>query len=92
MTANRTVNAKFVRPAAPAAFAACVVPNVVGLSVVKAKARLLRFHCRVGTVTRKASPAGKKGKVIAQTPKWRRTFRRGTRVSLTIGKGPTRSR
>lgn len=87
MTANHSVNAKFVKPFVRAS---CVVPNVVGLSVGKAKSKLARAHCRVGRVTRKVSTAGKKGKVLSQTPSPRRKLKSGAKINLTVGKGPKR--
>ena len=88
MTADHAVNAKFVRVRAPS----CAVPKVVGLSIAAAKRRLVRAHCAVGTVTRAASPARKKGKVLAQTPKSHRILRYGARINLVVGKGPKRRR
>jgi beta-lactam-binding protein with PASTA domain len=87
MTVDRAVNAKFVRVRAPS----CVVPKVVGLSIAKAKTRLVRAHCAVGAVTRAASSVRNEGKVLAQSPKSHRTLRHGARINLT-GKGPRRSR
>ena len=81
MTAERSVTATF----APAP--KCVVPRVVGLPLAKAKARLLRAHCRAGKITRKVSSRKKKGRVIAQSPK-RGTLPSGSKVKLTVGKGP----
>jgi beta-lactam-binding protein with PASTA domain len=84
MTANHSVTAKFVKPAAPS----CVVPNVVGMTVGKAKSRLARAHCGVGNVTRRASSAARKGKVLAQSPSPRKRLRNGAKINLTVGKGP----
>jgi uncharacterized repeat protein (TIGR01451 family) len=68
----------------------CKVPKVVGLSLVKAKRKIARAHCRVGKVRRKFSTRRKKGKVVAQKPKAGRTLAAGAKVALTIGKGPRR--
>jgi hypothetical protein len=47
-----------------------------------------RAHCGVGSVTRKASAAGKKGKVLSQTPRAGKKLRNGARINLAVGKGP----
>jgi endoglucanase len=85
MTANHSVTARFARR-----LAACVVPNVVGMSVGKARSRIATSHCGVGSVTRKASTAGKKGKVLSQTPRAGKRLKNGARVNLAVGKGPKR--
>jgi beta-lactam-binding protein with PASTA domain len=85
MTANHAVAAKFLRPAAPVR---CVVPNVIGLTVGKARSKLARAHCRLGRVTHRASSARKKGKVLAQTPVPRKKLRAGAKINVTVGKGP----
>ena len=85
MTVNRSVTARFARR-----LAACVVPNVVGLTVGKARSKIATSHCGVGSVTRKASAAGKKGKVLSQTPRAGKRLKHGARISLAVGKGPKR--
>jgi beta-lactam-binding protein with PASTA domain len=84
MTANHSVKATFVKAFTPPS---CVVPKVVGKSLAKARAAITRAHCRVGTVSRKASSARKKGKVIGQSPKAGKRLRNGARVNVTVGKG-----
>ena len=66
----------------------CKVPKVVGLKLAKAKAKIVRAHCKVGKVRKKSSSRRKKGKVIAQKPKAGKTLAAGSRVALTVGKGP----
>jgi len=83
MTANHSVTARFARRLAP-----CVVPRVVGMTVGKARSKIARSHCAVGSVTRKTSAASKKGKVLSQTPRPGKRLRHGARVSLAVGKGP----
>jgi beta-lactam-binding protein with PASTA domain len=64
-----------------------VVPNVVHLKLVKAKARLKARHCRAGTITRKHSRAANRGRVIKQSPKASAKKRpNGFRIRLTVGK------
>jgi serine protease AprX len=65
----------------------CVVPNVLHLKLAKAKARLKKRHCRVGRITRLASKAANRGRVIRQTPRASPRKRpNGFRVKLTVGK------
>jgi hypothetical protein len=79
MTADKVATATFR--------AKCVVPKLVGLTLKKAKAKIKRYHCRVGKVTRKASTARKNGKVLAQKPKPGRRLAPGAKVNVTVGKG-----
>lgn len=67
-----------------------MVPNVVGKTLAKAKAKLRTAHCRTGKVTRKASSARLKGKVVRQSPRRGKHLANGAKVNLTIGKGPRR--
>jgi Divergent InlB B-repeat domain/PASTA domain/Domain of unknown function DUF11 len=82
MTADRSVTASFAR------VPKCVVPRVVGLTLAKARARIAKAHCRVGKITRKLSSRKKKGRVIAQSPTRGKILRSGSKVNLTVGKGP----
>jgi beta-lactam-binding protein with PASTA domain len=66
----------------------CVVPNVIGKLLPKAKVRIAQAHCRVGTVRRKPSTLKKKGRVLAQKPRAGTKLKNGARVNLTVGKGP----
>jgi hypothetical protein len=80
MTADKAATATFK--------AKCIVPKLVGLTLRKAKAKIKKYHCRVGKLTRKASSARKKGKVLAQKPKPGRKLAPGAKVNVTVGKGP----
>jgi hypothetical protein len=86
MTANRAVTATFAKKKALTP-ASCIVPNVVGLTLAKARAKLVMRHCRVGSVAKKASSLTKRGKVIGQSPRAGRRLRNGAKVNLTLGKG-----
>jgi hypothetical protein len=66
----------------------CVVPKVVGLTLAKAKTKIVKAHCAVGKVSKKTSPASKKGKVLAQSPKPGKKLKNHAKVNLTVGKGP----
>jgi beta-lactam-binding protein with PASTA domain len=79
MTVDRAATARFR--------AKCVVPKLVGLTLKKARARIVRAHCTVGKVRRKASAKRKQGKVLAQKPRPGRRLAPGAKVSLTVGKG-----
>jgi hypothetical protein len=39
----------------------CKVPNVVGLTLKKARTRIVQAHCRLGKVTKKVHDAEKEG-------------------------------
>ncbi len=64
------------------------MPNVVGKPLAKAKAMIVKAHCRVGTITSTTSTKKRKGMVVAQRPKARTKLANGARIRLTIGKGP----
>jgi beta-lactam-binding protein with PASTA domain len=57
------------------------------MSLAKARAKVRRANCSVGSVSRKASTRAKRGRVLAQAVKAGRTLRSGARVNLTVGKG-----
>jgi outer membrane protein assembly factor BamB len=65
----------------------CHVPNVVGLKLAKARARIRARHCSVGRITRRASRPTKKGRVLWQSPKAGRTLPDRAKVNLRVGKG-----
>jgi alpha-tubulin suppressor-like RCC1 family protein len=66
----------------------CIVRNVIGKLLPKAKARIVKANCRVGTVTKKPSKVKQKGRVLAQQPRAGKKLKNGARVNLTVGKGP----
>lgn len=65
----------------------CVVPKVVGLHVVAARAYIVSGGCRVGRVVRVGSVVVGRRRVIAQSPKPRRRLPPGTRVHLVVSAG-----
>jgi len=65
-----------------------VVPNVVGRTLASARTRIRRAHCRVGHITRKFSSRRLKNHVLRQSPRAGRRLPNGSRVNLTVGKGP----
>jgi uncharacterized repeat protein (TIGR01451 family) len=84
MSIDHTVSATFAkRPR-------CRVPKVVGLKLTKAKTKIRSAHCSVGKIAKKFSSRKKKGVVLSQKPKPGKTLLGGSKVSLTVGKGPAR--
>jgi outer membrane protein assembly factor BamB len=65
----------------------CHVPNVVGLKLAKARARIRARHCSIGRISKRASAPAKKGRVLWQSPKAGRTLRNQAKVNLRVGKG-----
>jgi uncharacterized repeat protein (TIGR01451 family) len=82
MSADHNVTATFSR------LPKCHVPKVVGKKLAAAKSRVRAAHCRVGKITKKKSSRKKKGRVLAQSPKPGKTLPAGSKVKLTVGKGP----
>ena len=74
--------------AARAVKPSCRVPAVVGRTLVVAKARIRKAHCRVGRVRYVRSTARQKNRVVSQRPKRGRKLKKGARVNLTVGRGP----
>jgi hypothetical protein len=67
--------------------AQCVVPDLVGLRLGTAHARLRAAHCSVGRVTRVFSSSIRKGRVISQRPRADAVRARGTKVNLSVSRG-----
>jgi beta-lactam-binding protein with PASTA domain len=63
---------------------------VVRLTLVKAKARIRRAHCRTGKITRKYSSRKLRNHVLRQSPKKGTKLPNGGKVRLTVGRGPRR--
>jgi beta-lactam-binding protein with PASTA domain len=60
------------------------VPRVLGLTLGKAKAKIKKAHCKVGTIKRARS--NKVGRVIGQTPKAGKIKPNGFKVKLVVGR------
>jgi hypothetical protein len=82
MSGNHAVTASFAK------VPKCKVPKLVGLTLKKARTKLLKAHCRLGKVKKKASSPKKKGRVLSQRPKPGKSFPGGSKVNVTVGKGP----
>ena len=64
----------------------CGVPYVLAQPLAKAKTRIVRAHCQVGTVTRVASRKPK-NTVVGQSPRPGKRLRKGARVNLRVSRG-----
>ncbi|TMK77921.1 MAG: PASTA domain-containing protein [Actinobacteria bacterium] len=71
-------------PPLPKPPARCRVPRVIGLTLLRARARIARARCRVGRVRRQRSRMV--GRVIGQSPQGGSIRPRGTRVTLLVGR------
>jgi hypothetical protein len=71
--------------------AACRVPRVIGRRLAKAKQQIVRAGCSVGTVSRRTSTQRQKGHVVAQKQRVGAVLRKGARVRLWVGSGPSRA-
>jgi beta-lactam-binding protein with PASTA domain len=67
-----------------------VVPNVIGMRLAKARAKITSRKCRLGKLTYVKSTRKKKGRVLKETPKAGRRLGTNAKVALTIGTGPRR--
>jgi hypothetical protein len=65
----------------------CVVPNVIGKKLKKAKRKLKRANCALGKVKKVASSRGDKGRVVKQKPKPKTVKPAGAKVKVKVGKG-----
>jgi thermitase len=68
----------------------CVVPNVIGAKLAKAKSKIKARHCRTGKVRYIKSTKKKKGKVLRETPKGGKHLANSAKVNLWLGKGPAK--
>jgi subtilisin family serine protease len=66
---------------------ACVVPRVVGRTLMRAKRSIVRSHCRTGRVRRVYSGRIRKGRVVLQAPRAGTRLPNGGRVHLTVSRG-----
>jgi beta-lactam-binding protein with PASTA domain len=78
-TVNITVAVKSDTPAV-------TVPNIVGMSLAEAKARLAAFRLSIGSVSYQVSSQAQAGRVLSQNPASGKRVVSGTRVSLVLGK------
>ena len=64
----------------------CVVPNVVGKSLAKARTAIKSRACLVGKIKRVKAPKRKKGRVIRQKPASDTQLGHNGKVSLWLGR------
>lgn len=70
--------------------APCLVPNVRGRKLARAKTSIRKAHCAVGKITRKPSRRVKKGRVLSQSPPAGAEVPSGSKVNLVVGKARRR--
>jgi hypothetical protein len=71
----------------PGAPPRCVVPNVKGKTVARARTLLSTRRCRLGRVARAFSRTVKKGKVIGQNRRPGLRLALGTRINVVVSRG-----
>jgi alpha-tubulin suppressor-like RCC1 family protein len=69
----------------------CGVPYVLGEPLAKARAEIVRAHCRVGMIKRVAS-RNKKNTVVGESPRAGTRLKKGAKVNLKISRGPLEPR
>jgi serine protease AprX len=77
-------------PVRPPALVRCVVPNVKGQTLRRARATLTRRRCRLGRVTRAYSVRVRSGRIIRQSRRPGARLPRGTRVNVAVSRGRRR--
>ena len=65
----------------------CLVPNVVGKKLAKARASIVKRHCKVGHVRYAKSTRKKKGKVLRESPRAGKRLGNSTKINLWLGRG-----
>jgi hypothetical protein len=65
----------------------CLVPNVTGKTLAKAKSALAQRHCGTGKVTPVYSKKVARGLVVSQSPKAGRSLKAGAKVNLVVSRG-----
>jgi hypothetical protein len=71
-------------PPPPPSRARCHVPRVIGMRLLRAKARIRRAGCSVGRV--RGARSRRVGRVIRQSPRAGMRLARGARVNLVVGR------
>jgi glucose/arabinose dehydrogenase len=75
------------RPPTKPAPKRCVVPNVVRRTLTKARKALAASHCRTGRVNRAWSRKVKRGLVVSQSRRARKSLAHGTKIGLVVSRG-----
>jgi PASTA domain/FG-GAP repeat len=71
----------------PTAQLRCVVPNVKGKTLSRARRLLASKRCALGRVTKRYSRKVRKGRVLSQRPSVGRRLPRGTKVHVNVSRG-----
>jgi uncharacterized repeat protein (TIGR01451 family) len=69
----------------------CIVPKVKGKTLAMAKKAITRGHCALGKVRLAYSSKVKRGRVTSQKPAPGAHLRKGSKVNLTVSRGPHRA-
>jgi subtilase family protein/PASTA domain-containing protein len=77
-----------VTPPPPPVAAACRVPGLRGKTLTAARRALARAYCALGRTTRAYSPRVRRGRVIRQSVAAARRLATGSRVNVTLSRGP----
>src|SRR4029453_3082195 len=70
----------------PAPQPKCRVPRVIGMRLAVARKKIGRANCNTGRVRRARSAKTRVGKVLSQSPKAGAVRKRGTKVTLVVGR------
>ena len=65
----------------------CLVPNVVGKQLAKARASIKKRHCKVGHVRYVKSAKKKQGRVLRESPRPGKRLGNSTKINLWLGRG-----
>ena len=65
----------------------CLVPNVVGKKLAKARASIKKRHCKLGHVRYLRSSKKQKGRVLRESPRPGKQLGNSTKVNLWLGRG-----
>jgi subtilisin family serine protease len=65
----------------------CLVPNVVGKKLAKARASIKQRHCKIGHVRYVKSTKKKKGKVVRESPGPGKRLGNSAKINLWLGRG-----
>ncbi len=87
IVATGSVDDKFAQARYLSGKERCIVPEVVGKRLAKAKHAIRSAYCSVGRITRAFSSRVAKGRVISQRPKARKRRPFGAKVKLVLSKG-----
>jgi hypothetical protein len=88
MSADQSLTATFVIGTKPPPIVSCKVPKLRGKKLAAAKTAIKNAHCAVGKITKAYSAKVRKSRVISQKPVPGTKHPAGTKIRLTVSKGP----